>query len=50
MKVKEEWEKCKSLNSRFQDDFEEFKKKGCQKSEQFRYWTLFIDEIRELLF
>ena len=34
MKIKEESEKRKSLLSRFQDDFEDFKKEGCQKSEQ----------------
>ena len=50
VKINEEWEKFKSLLSRFQDDFDKFKKEGCQKSEPFRYWTLFIDEIRELLF
>ena len=49
MKTKEEWEKCKSLFSRFRDDFEEFKKEGCQKREQFRYRTLFIDEITPVL-
>ena len=49
MKIKEEWEKCKSLLSRFQDDFDKFKKEGCQESEQFRYWTLFIDEIVPVL-
>ena len=49
VKIKDEWEKCKGLLSHFQDDFEEFKKEGCQKSEQFRYWTLFIDEIVPVL-
>ena len=49
MKIKDEWEKCKGLLSHFQDDFEKFKKEGCQKSEHFRYWTLFIHEIVPVL-
>ena len=47
--INEEWNKCKDMLSQFHDALNDFKEEGSKSSEQFQYWSIFLEEIAPVL-
>ena len=47
--IRADWVKCKSHMGLFQDAYSKFKDDKGKESENFRYWTIFLDDLYPIL-